>query len=50
MDSPAVKALQEFQLRLVDIIVEEETKEKKRKSETTYQLPESKTPMIVAED
>jgi predicted transcriptional regulator len=28
-DSPAVKALQEFQLRIVDLIVEEETKEKK---------------------
>lgn len=28
-DSPAVKALQEFQLRVVDIIVEDETKEKK---------------------
>jgi Fe2+ or Zn2+ uptake regulation protein len=28
-DSPAVKALQEFQLRVVDIIVQDETKEKK---------------------
>ncbi|MCZ7383085.1 MAG: hypothetical protein O8C64_16130 [Candidatus Methanoperedens sp.] len=28
-DSPAVKALQEFQLRVVDIIVEDVTKEKK---------------------
>ncbi|MCX9026528.1 MAG: hypothetical protein OIN85_10615 [Candidatus Methanoperedens sp.] len=28
-DSPAVKALQEFQLRVVDLIVEDETKEKK---------------------
>ncbi len=28
-DSPAVKALQEFQSRVIDIIVEEETKEKK---------------------
>ena len=27
-ESPAVKALQEFQLRLVDMIVEEETKER----------------------
>ncbi len=30
-DSPAVKALQEFQLRVVDLIVEDETKEKKEK-------------------
>lgn len=28
-DSPAVKAMQEFQLRVVDLVVEEETKEKK---------------------
>jgi hypothetical protein len=28
-DSPAVKALQEFQLRVVDLVVEDETKEKK---------------------
>ncbi|MDD5616980.1 MAG: hypothetical protein PHH85_12365 [Candidatus Methanoperedens sp.] len=49
-DSPAVKALQEFQLRIVDIIVEEETKEEKRKFEKIYQLPESKTTMVVAED
>ena len=44
-DSPAVKALQEFQLRIVDIIVEEETKEKTRKFEKNYQLSESNNPM-----
>jgi hypothetical protein len=45
-DSPAVKALQEFQLRIVDIIVEEETKEKKRKFEKNCQISESNTPMV----
>ncbi len=45
-DSPAVKALKEFQLRIVDIIVEEETKEEKRKFEKNYQLSESNTHMV----
>ena len=31
-DSSAVKALQEFQLRVVDLIVEDETKEKKEQT------------------
>ena len=31
-DSPAVKALQEFQLRVVDLVVEDETKEKREQS------------------
>ena len=44
-DSPAVKALQEFQLRIVDIIAEEETREKKQKFEKTYQLSENNNPM-----
>lgn len=38
-DSPAVKALQEFQLRIVDIIVEEETKIKGHSE--SHQLSES---------
>ena len=44
-DSPAVKALQEFQLRIVDIIAEEETREKKQNFEKTYQLSENNNPM-----
>jgi hypothetical protein len=42
--------LQEFQLRIVDIIVEEETREKKQKFEKNYQLSENDNPMVVVED
>ncbi len=49
-ESPAVKALQEFQLRVVDIIVEEETREKIPDSKSLYQSGENKMIMAVAED
>ena len=49
-ESPAVKALQEFQLKVVDIIVEEETREEKLDSKNLYRLGENKMIMAVAED
>ena len=47
-DSPAVKALQEFQLRIVDIIVEEESKNKGHNE--SYQLSESEMKLAAIVD
>ena len=47
-DSPAVKALQEFQLRIVDIIVEEENKNKGHGE--SYQLSESEMKLAAIVD
>lgn len=46
-DSPAVKALQEFQLRIVDIIVEEETKNKGNSESYKLNAGEMKLTAIV---
>ena len=49
-ESPAVKALQEFQLKVVDLIVEEETADNKHDPKSLYQSGENKMIMAVAED
>ncbi|HLB70341.1 MAG: hypothetical protein OIN88_04445 [Candidatus Methanoperedens sp.] len=44
-ESPAVKALKEFQLRIVDLVVEEETKERKHSQLNTSELNAEEEPV-----